>query len=72
MKNIGVTNYIGKSIRITSDEWVGEFTKGCVYKVVPSVTNFPCVVNDNNVLTYDILCYADDYEVIDDIDLEKE
>ena len=72
MKNIGVTNYIGKSIRITSDEWVGEFTKGCVYKVVPSVTNFHCVVNDNNVLTYDILCYADDYEVIDDIDLDKE
>ena len=72
MKNIGVTNYIGKSIRITSDEWVGEFTKGCIYKVVPSVTNFPCVVNDNNVLTYDILCYTDDYEVIDDINLDKE
>ncbi len=33
MKNISVTHYIGKSIRITSDEWVGEFTKGCIYKV---------------------------------------
>ena len=72
MKNISVTSYIGKSIRITSDEWVGEFTKGRIYKVVTSVTNFPCVVNDNNVLTYDILCYTDDYEVIDDIDLDKE
>ena len=72
MKNISVTPYIGKSIRITSDEWVGEFTKGCVYKVVPSVTNFPCVVNDNGILTYDILCYTNDYEVVENINLDKE
>ena len=72
MKNIIVTPYIGNSIRITSDEWVGEFTKGCIYKVVPSVTNFPCVVNDNGIMSYDILCYTDDYEVIDDINLDKE
>ena len=72
MKNISVIPYIGKSIRITSDEWVGEFTKGCIYKVVPSVTNFPCVVNDNNVLTYDILCYENDYEIVDNSNLDKE
>ena len=72
MKNISVIPYIGKSIRITSDEWVGEFTKGCSYKVVPSVTNFPCVVNDSGVLTYDILCYENDYEIVDNSNLDKE
>lgn len=69
MKNIP---YIGKSIRITSDEWVGEFTKGSIYNVVSSVTNFPCVVNDNGAMSFDILCYENDYEVVENINLDKE
>ena len=67
-----MNKYIGKSIRILTDEWEGEFTKGNLYKIVPNIHDIPCVVNDNGVVSFDILCYTDDYEIVDNINLDKE
>lgn len=67
-----MNKYIGKSIKILTDEWEGEFTKNIVYEIVPNIHDIPCVVNDNGVMSYDILCYTDDYEIVDNINLDKE
>ena len=64
--------YIGKHIKILNDEWSGEFTKGNLYKIVPNIHDIPCVVNDNGTLTYDIICYTEDYEIVDNSKLDKE
>ena len=60
-----MNKYIGKHIRILNDEWSGEFTKGNLYEVIPNIHDIPCVVND-------ILCYENDYEVVENINLDKE
>ena len=67
-----MNKYIGKHIRILNDEWSGEFTKGNLYEVILNIHDIPCVVNDNRILTYDILCYENDYEVVENINLDKE
>lgn len=67
-----MNKYIGKSIKILTDEWEGEFTKGAIYEIVPNIHDIPCVINDNGVMSYDILCYTDDYEIVDNINLDKE
>ena len=68
----GITSYIGKHIKILNDEWNGEFTKGNLYEIIPNFHDIPCVVNDSGILTYDILCYTNDYEIVDNINLDKE
>ena len=68
----GITSYIGKHIKILTDDWDGEFTKGNLYKIVPNIHGIHCVVNDNRILTYDILCYTNDYEIVENINLDKE
>ena len=67
-----MNKYIGKSIKILTDEWEGEFTKGGIYEIVPNIHGIPCVVNDNGVMSYDILCYTNNYEIVDNINLDKE
>ena len=67
-----MNKYIGKHIKILNDEWNGEFTKGSLYKIVTNIHDIPCVVNDNEAISFDILCYTDDYEIVENIDLEKE
>ena len=66
-----MNKYIGKHIKILNDECDGEFTKGSLYKILSNIHDIPCVVNDNGVLTYDILCYTDDYEIVENINLDK-
>lgn len=67
-----MNKYIGKHIKILTDEWEGEFTKNIVYEIVPNIHDIPCVVNDSGILTYDILCYTEDYEVIENTNFDKE
>ena len=64
--------YIGKHIKILNDEWGGEFTKGSLYKIIPNIHGIPCVVNDNGMMSLDILCYTNDYEIVENINLDKE
>ena len=64
--------YIGKRIKILTDEWEGEFTKGNLYEIIQNIHDIPCVVNGSGVLTYDILCYENDYEIVDNSNLDKE
>ena len=64
--------YIGKSIKILTDEWEGEFTKGNLYEIIQNIHDIPCVVNDNGVISFDILCYTDNYEIVENINLDKE
>ena len=64
--------YIGKHIKILNDEWDGELTKGCLYEIIPNIHDIPCVVNDDGVMSFDILCYTDDYEIVENINLDKE
>ena len=68
----GITSYIGKHIKILNNEWNGEFTEGNIYEITPNIHDIPCVVNDNGVISFDILCYTDDYEVVENINLDKE
>ena len=63
---------IGDKVKILTDEWEGEFTKGGIYEIIPNIHDIPCVVNDNGILTYDILCYTNDYEIVENINLDKE
>ena len=63
---------IGKHIKILNDEWSGEFTKGGLYEIIPNIHDTPCAVNDSGILTYDILCYTNDYEIVENISLDKE
>ena len=67
-----MNKYIGKHIKILNDEWSGEFTKGNLYEILANIHGIPCVVNDNIILTYDILCYTNDYEIVENINLDKE
>ena len=67
-----MNKYIGKQIKILTDEWEGELTKGNIYNIIPNFHDIPCVVNDNGILTYDILCYTNDYEIVENINLDKE
>ena len=67
-----MNKYIGKSIKILTDEWGGEFTRWNLYKIVPNIHGIPCVVNDNGTVAYDILCYPNDYEIVDNSNLDKE
>ena len=68
----GITSYIGKHIRILNNEWEGEFTKGNLYEIIPNIHDIHCVVNDNGMMSLDILCYTDDYEIVENINLDKE
>ena len=68
----GITSYIGKHIKILNDDWEGEFTKGNLYKITTNIHGIHCVVNDSGVMSFDILCYTNDYEIVDNIDLDKE
>ena len=68
----GITSYIGKHIKILTDDWEGEFTKGNLYKILPNIHDIPCVVNDSGVMSFDILYYTNDYEIVDNINLDKE
>ena len=67
-----MNKYIGKHIKILNDEWDGEFTKNVVYEIVTNIYDIPCVVNDNGATSFDILCYTDDYEIAENINLDKE
>ena len=67
-----MNKYIGKHIKILNDEWDGEFTKNVVYEIVTNIYDIPCVVNDNGATSFDILCYTDDYEIVENINLDKE
>ena len=67
-----MNKYIGKHIKILTGDWEGEFTKGNLYKIATNIHGIPCVVNDNGILTYDILCYTNDYEIVENINLDKE
>ena len=62
----GITSYIGKHIKILTDDWEGEFTKGDFYEVITSIHDIPCVMNDCGVISFDILCYTNDYEVVEE------
>ena len=62
---------IGKHIKILTEDWSGEFTKGNLYEIIPNIHDIPCVVNDNGVVSFDILCYTNDYEVVENINLDK-
>ena len=64
--------YIGKHIKILTNGWEGEFTNGSVYKITTNIRDIPCVVNDSGILTYDVLCYTNDYEIVENINLDKE
>ena len=67
-----MNKYIGKHIKILNDEWDGDFTKGNLYEIIQNIHDIPCVVNDNGVMSLDILCYTDDYEIVENINLDKE
>ena len=67
-----MNKYVGKSIKILTDEWEGEFTNGNLYKIATNIHDIPCVVNDSGIPSYDILCYTNDYEVVENINLDKE
>ena len=67
-----MNKYIGKHIKILNYEWEGEFTKDNLYEIIPNIHDIPCVVNDDGVTSLDILCYTNDYEIIENINLEKE
>ena len=67
-----MNKYIGKSIRVLTDEWEGEFTKGNLYNIIPNLHDIPCVVNDSGRISFDILCYTNDYEIVENINLDKE
>ena len=67
-----MNKYIGKHIKILNDEWSEEFTKGNLYKIVTNIHDIPCVVNDSGMMSLDILCYTDDYEIVENINLDKE
>ena len=67
-----MSKYIGKYIKTLNDEWEGEFTKGNLYEIIKNIHDIPCVVNDNWVISFDILCYTDDYEIVENINLDKE
>ena len=67
-----MNKYIGKHIKILNDEWEGEFTKGNLYEIIQNIHDIPCVVNDNVAISFDILCYTNDYEIVDNINLDKE
>lgn len=58
--------YIGKKIKITTDDWDGEFTKGCEYIINKNVYGIPTVVNDMGYESLDILCYTDDWEFVEE------
>ena len=64
--------YIGKRIKILTDEWEGEFTKGNLYEIITNIHGIPCVVNDSGVVSFDILCYTNDCEIVENINLDKE
>ena len=64
-----MNKYIGKRIKILTDVWEGEFTKGNLYEIIQNIHDIPCVVNDNGVVSFDILCYTNDYEIVE---LDKE
>ena len=68
----GITSYIGKHIKILTGDWEGEFTNGNLYKIVTNIHDIPCVVNDSGVMSFDILCYTNDYEVVENINSDKE
>ena len=42
-----MNKYVGKHIKILTDEWNGELTKDNLYEIVPNIHDIPCVVNDN-------------------------
>ena len=67
-----MNKYIGKHIKILNDEWSGEFTKGNLYEIITNIHGIPCVVNDSGVVSFDILCYTNDYEIVENINLDKE
>ena len=67
-----MNKYVGKHIKILNDEWECEFTKGSLYEIIQNIHDIPCVVNDNGVMSLDILCYTDDYEIVENTNLEKE
>ena len=67
-----MNKYIGKHIKILNDELDGDFTKGSLYKIIQNIHDIPCVVNDNGVMYLDILCYTNDYEIVENINLDKE
>ena len=67
-----MNKYIGKHIKILTDEWSGEFTKGNLYKIATNIHDIPCVVNDSGVTSFHILYYASDYEIVENINLDKE
>ena len=67
-----MNKYIGKHIKILTDEWEGEFTKWNLYEIIQNIHDIPCVVNDNGMMSLDILCYTDDYEIVENINLDKE
>ena len=67
-----MNKYIGKHIKILNDEWDGEFTKGSLYEIIKNIHDIPCVVNDNGMMSLDILCYTNDYEIVENINLDKE
>ena len=67
-----MNKYIGKHIKILTDDWEGEFTNGNLYKIATNIHDIPCVVNDSRVMSFDILYYTNDYEIVDNINLDKE
>ena len=67
-----MNKYIGKHIKILTDEWSEEFTKGNLYEIITNTHGIPCVVNDSGMMSLDILCYTDDYEIVENINLDKE
>ena len=67
-----MNKYVGKHIKILTDGWNGECTKGNLYEIIQNIHDIPCVVNDNRVMSFDILCYTNDYEIVENINLDKE
>ena len=45
-----MNKYIGKHIKILTDEWDGEFTKGSLYEIIKNIHDIHCVVNDNGMM----------------------
>ena len=60
-----MNKYIGKHIKILNDEWEGEFTKDNLYEIIKNIHDIPCVVNDDGVISFDIICYTNDYEIVE-------
>ena len=67
-----MNKYIGKHIKILNDELEGEFTKGNLYEIIKNIHDITCVVNDDVVISFDIICYTNDYEIVENINLDKE